>query len=649
MDAFLNALRWSAAVGAVTLLVLTLKGPLDRRFTPKWRYWLWLVLALALLLSPVRWESLVPAIPKPAVTVAVPQVRLSVPSRRPSGAPVSPTISGGEDGTYSDAMPAAPAPPAPSAPQKSVALSTLLISLWILGAAVFILRHALGTALLSRRARRWSAPAGADITELAGIVRRELGIRRPVTPRVSRGVGSPMVMGLIRPRLWLPDREYEPRELEFILRHELTHIKRRDLWYKALMLLANAVHWFDPAIWLMRRDAAETAELLCDSQALAGAGPETAREYCEALLTSIRRERGSALTTHFYGGEKSVKRRFKNLLGNHRRKYGWSALVVAVLAVAVCAGAVGLSQSAGKAPAETPSPSLPAAQDPSGLDERDPPESTDPENIMERGFAVKLTDPASPDPVVEGEGSFLAIDDLRVAAEGVSFSVGSRVTVNDGCLAPLRDLAAYDPARDGSWDNRRETTPEDRAALDGRFQVYVNGVKMSGELIFGLGNGHQDYEFRFDTPLDPEALSGAEVYIAVGDPLWVADHGLVYFWSTPINFTNHCDVYYTENAHIYYCWQSGVMHGGTQALTVVWADGHREEYLSKLPSLGPYEFSLSYYAADISLSPDGNSLYFSAPDYTVTGDGDNAVLTSNGLATYLIDLTTAALIKAPTP
>lgn len=655
MDPLLNALRWSAAVGAVTLPVLALKGPLDRRFTPKWRYWLWLVLAVALLLSPVRWESRVPALPEPAVTVTVPQVQLTVPARRPSVIPPAadiPQTPGGEDSTFSDGLPASSPGGARPEPRKSVELFALLTAVWIAGAAIFALRHILGTALLVHRARRWSVPAGDDTIKLAASVCRGLGMRRAVAPLVSRGVGSPMVTGLIRPRLWLPDREYEPKELELILRHELTHIKRRDLWYKALILLANAIHWFNPLVWLLRRDTSETSELLCDSQALAGADFDARREYCEALLTNIRRERGSALTTHFYGGVRSVKLRFINLLEGRRRKSGWSTLITALLAVTVCAGAVGVSQSASRDPVpEADSPSTPAASEipesSAPVEPREPLDPTPPENTLTRGFAVKLVDPTSESPLIEGEGSYLAVDDLRVTAEGVSFSVGSRVTVNDGCLAPLRALAAYDPARDASPDDRRETTPEDRAALDSRFQVYVNGGRMSGELIFGLGNGHQDYEFRFDAPLAPEALSGAEVYIAVGDPVWVADHGLVYFWSTPINFMNHCDVYYTENAHVYYCWQSGVMHGGRQELTVVWADGRREEYLSKLPSLGPYEFSFSYYAVDISLSPDGLSLYFSAPDYTVTGEGGDAVLTSSGLATYLIDLTTGNLIKTP--
>ena len=69
MNVLLNVLKWSAAVGAVTLAVSALRPLLDRRFSPRWRYWLWLVLAAALLLAPARWEALIPALPEPAVTV----------------------------------------------------------------------------------------------------------------------------------------------------------------------------------------------------------------------------------------------------------------------------------------------------------------------------------------------------------------------------------------------------------------------------------------------------------------------------------------------------------------------------------------------------------------------------------------------------
>lgn len=385
MELLLRVLKWSVLAGAVTVLVTALKPLLDRRFTPRWRYWLWLVLAVALLLAPMPLGALFPAFPEPAVTVTAPEVRVPAPtvSRPAPEIPVTPVTPVTPDGPVTPNNAATPGnPTAPVTPvtpntpvmsgnptasapsvtpdkphtgtagSRTVELSLLLTAVWLLGAAAFALWYMAGTALLERRLRRWSVPVSGEISALCGELSKELGL--PGTPRtgVSRGLVSPLVTGLWRPRLWLPDRAWEGRELELVLRHELTHIKRGDLWYKALMLAANALHWFNPLIWLMRREAGETVELLCDAQALRGADQDTRRAYCEALLANIRRIRGAALTTYFYGGVRSAKNRFRNLLSGHKRRFGWAVLACCVLAVAVTACAVGVGASRSVPPEE---------------------------------------------------------------------------------------------------------------------------------------------------------------------------------------------------------------------------------------------------------------------------------------------------------
>ncbi len=373
MELILRVLKWSVLVGAATALVTALKPLLDRRFTPRWRYWLWLALAAALLLAPLPLDSLFPALPEPAVTVTAPEIRVPAPAvSRPardipatSDRPAVPDIPVTPDVPTMPDRPVTPGDPTVSgtpvtpgtthtgaAERRTVALSTLLTAVWLLGAAAFALWYMAGTALLERRLRRWSVPAGGEIVSLCQTLSEELGLSKIPKTGVSRGLASPLVAGLWRPRLWLPDRAWEGRELELVLRHELTHIKRRDLGYKALLLAANALHWFDPLIWLMRREAGETVELLCDAQALRDADQDTRRAYCEALLANIRRIRGAALTTYFYSGKNSVKARFKNLLSGHKRRFGWAALAFCVLAVTVTACNLGVGASTAVAPEE---------------------------------------------------------------------------------------------------------------------------------------------------------------------------------------------------------------------------------------------------------------------------------------------------------
>lgn len=79
---------------------------------------------------------------------------------------------------------------------------------------------------------------------------------------------TPMLMGLWRPCILLPEVELEEQQLRYVLLHELSHRRRRDLWLKFLLLVAKAVHWFNPLVWWMARRASADIEVACDADVL---------------------------------------------------------------------------------------------------------------------------------------------------------------------------------------------------------------------------------------------------------------------------------------------------------------------------------------------------------------------------------------------
>lgn len=377
MTVFLSVLKWSAIVGAATLVLAALKPALDRRYSPRWRYVLWLALALALVLSPVRWGKLLPAPAEPLVTVEVPQVEVAVggesgltfrqpEARQPvepaASTPARPNQSGSQ--TRDPVHSAAPAET--TKPEKILSLGTLATAVWIAGAAAFALWHLAGTVWFSRRARRWSKPADQNTVRIYNEVRREMGLNGSPRLRISAAVDSPMVLGLFQPRLLLPDEWYSDRELKLILRHELTHYRRRDLWYKLVVLSANAVHWFNPLAYLLRREAEATLELLCDEAAVAGEDRKTRQVYCEVLLSSVHRQKGlqrAVLSTHFYGGASVMRERFKNLLSGPGRKFGWAALAAVLSATVLCACTLAFAQTGDQENGGNPEEGTPLSQE----------------------------------------------------------------------------------------------------------------------------------------------------------------------------------------------------------------------------------------------------------------------------------------------
>ena len=339
MELLLDVLKWSVIVGAAALALTRLKPLLDKRYSAKWRYGVWLVMAVFLLLAPVQWETLVPEAPvTPPVVIEVPQMEVSV-SRQEGLSIQRPAVTPAVRPVGTVAAEKKPA---------VIPLDKILTGLWLAGMGLFFVYHLFGTWYFNRKARRWSQCAGEDTLRIYETVWREMGLKKAPPLRVSAVVDSPMVIGLFRPCLLLPGEDFAVQELMFILRHELTHYRRRDLWYKLVLLAANVMHWFNPLAYLLRREAERDLELTCDDAVVAGRDALERRAYSEALLGSIHRQKGlgrAVLSTHFYGGKEVMMERFRNILGNRGRKWGVLALALALLATVAAACTFGVKPS----------------------------------------------------------------------------------------------------------------------------------------------------------------------------------------------------------------------------------------------------------------------------------------------------------------
>ena len=156
---------------------------------------------------------------------------------------------------------------------------------------------------------------------------------------VCEAISTPAVTGLLRPRLLLPHERYDVQELRYILRHELCHLKRRDMLLKLVLLAANAMHWFNPVVYLMLRQADEDIELACDSAATDDLDRAERAAYSRTLLAAVQSSvRALPATTCFGGTVERLKRRITNVLGAQKKRgFGVVALVLALTLTAGCA------------------------------------------------------------------------------------------------------------------------------------------------------------------------------------------------------------------------------------------------------------------------------------------------------------------------
>lgn len=151
----------------------------------------------------------------------------------------------------------------------------------------------------------------------------------------SESVVSPFVLGIIKPKIYLPFNMNE-QVMNLVTAHENAHIRRKDHWWKPFGFLVLTLHWFNPLMWLGYVLLCRDIELACDEKVIKEFNSEQKADYSQALLTcSVNRRMIAACPIAF--GEVGVKARVKSVL-NYKKPAFWIvvAAIVASVAVAVC-------------------------------------------------------------------------------------------------------------------------------------------------------------------------------------------------------------------------------------------------------------------------------------------------------------------------
>ena len=312
---FLRVVWISLTCSAVLVPLLVGKGWLRHHVRAKALYVVWLILALRLVV-PVDLS-----LPEPAVTVEAPSYQVALPARTPSA-----NLPAGAQTEEPSAEAGQTAPEAASA-VRTIPVTALLSALWLFGVLAAALVQGGGYLLARRRLLRDARP-DLEAEAEAGQTAASLGLKRAVPVRRSRQVRTPMVLGLLRPVLLLPEGQAVD---EVVLCHELTHLKRLDLAYKALLVAACWLHWFNPLVWWMSRAASENLELCCDDDVAAGRDAAFRRKYGELLLSTAEEKPGPTLSSRFGGSKQAMRDRLTNLFVKKKRGRLLACTAVAVL------------------------------------------------------------------------------------------------------------------------------------------------------------------------------------------------------------------------------------------------------------------------------------------------------------------------------
>ena len=303
-EVFLSIINMSISASYIVLAVFLLRLLLKK--APKWiAVVLWGVVAIRLI-CPISLESIFSLIPS-AETVSPDIMTEQIPTIN-TGIPIinstlNPVI--GESFT--------PIPGASSNPLQI--WIPILASVWLAGVAVLFaymlisyirVKRKIGTAVLLRD-NIWQ----------------------------SENVVSPFVLGLIKPKIFLPF-SMRQQDMDYVLAHEQAHIRRKDHLWKPVGFLLLTLHWFNPLMWLGYILLCRDIELACDEKVIKELDHNARADYSQALLTcSVNRRMIAACPLAF--GEVGVKERVKSVL-NYKKPAFWIIIVAVVtcVAVAVC-------------------------------------------------------------------------------------------------------------------------------------------------------------------------------------------------------------------------------------------------------------------------------------------------------------------------
>lgn len=302
-----------SAAGALLAGLIIAARPLTGKFlSPTWRYYIWLTV-LIVMLSPARIH-----IPEPEPSAAI----VTSEAAQPEDESLDTISAAGTEAAFVRVDDA----DLTNTPTQKTFPNAMGI-LWAIGAGMTFAVYILGYVRLILKIRRGSLPLNCP--EVKKYTRRNIRVR------TMTDTSAPFIVGIVRPVLVLPDAELTNEQLDNILRHETTHLRRGDLIIKWLTALVKALHWFNPAVYYIARQINADCEIACDMAVVKHMSKSEEMSYIKTILSLISGGTKSVpLTTGMTGGKKDLKKRFV-MIKNRRSVSKKTVIVSAALAAAL--------------------------------------------------------------------------------------------------------------------------------------------------------------------------------------------------------------------------------------------------------------------------------------------------------------------------
>lgn len=359
-DLFMVCLSLSLAASVIAGLIYVVQRLASKRVSHTWKYYIWLIVLLRLIIPVAPEGSLIGTLFSPlqeqnlAIDSSVPILNETRQVQETTSLPeinvnknnsVNSIVSAASEdkGTSTSASSnGSTAAPALSTTNTSTFFSSsvwlILSILWLVGAGLLFSWKIVGYLRFKRKLNTHQV-AVKDEFILSALARakQKKGIYLDVPVFQNALITSPMLVGLRKPCIVLPQREFNEQQLNYILLHELTHLKRGDLWLKWIAQLALCLHWFNAFMYKLVNQFNQACELSCDEAVIKGMNMQQKQGYGETLIALAASKQA---TGAFVGTMSTEKNNLKDRLTaimqseNSRKPRLFSMLAIAIVLIA---------------------------------------------------------------------------------------------------------------------------------------------------------------------------------------------------------------------------------------------------------------------------------------------------------------------------
>ncbi len=329
MSKFIKILLSLSVSGALLLLlILGLKPLYKNKFSKRWQYYIWIVVALRFLLPFTPDTTIVGSLFEKLDTATITN---EIPTSPNVPVPV---------GTDNKAEPIQTNRDMSAATMREpFNIYVCLFFIWsALALVLFVRKITVYQGFIQYIKAGNKEVSDVKILNLLSDCEEKLNIKTRVELSCNSLIVSPMLIGFFRPRIILPIGELEDKELSYIFVHELIHYKQRDMFYKWLIQIVVCVHWFNPFVYLLEREVNKSCELSCDEKVISVLDDTARREYGDILISFLKSNnlyKSSLASVTLTEGAEQLKERLGAIM-KFRKKSKVIIAITTIFTAVVC-------------------------------------------------------------------------------------------------------------------------------------------------------------------------------------------------------------------------------------------------------------------------------------------------------------------------